>query len=83
MRKTGPNDVSDASFEPKVCVFYLFHVLLILSNFFGSSRFYSHCKATGRIRLSCDEENRPKGMYYLFFFAFFLTIFIFFGFFSY
>ena len=61
MRKAGPND---ASFGPKVCVFYLFHVLLILTSFFGSSRFYSHCKATGRIWLGCDEENRPKGMYF-------------------
>ena len=60
MRKTGPNHMSDASFGPKVCVFYLFHVLLILTSFFGSSRFYSHCKATGRIPLGCDEENRPK-----------------------
>ena len=89
MRKTGPNDTSDASFGPKVCIFLFISCFTYLTSFFGSSRFYSHCKATGRIRLGCDEENRPKrcvlrhlGQRYVFFFFLFhvllnLTIFCF------
>ena len=44
---------------PKGRCFFLFHLLLILI-FFCLSRFYSHYKTTGRIRLGHDEENGPK-----------------------
>ena len=60
MGKTGPNDMSDVSFGPKVCFHFFFVFLLILTNFFCLFRFYSCYKWTGRVGLAGDEKNGPK-----------------------
>ena len=53
----GPNDMSDASFGPKVCLLFF---SLHFNNFFCLFRFYLCYKETGRVGLDGDEKNGPK-----------------------
>ena len=57
MTKTGPNDASDASFGPKVCLLFFSSRF---TDFFCLFRFYSCYKETGRVGLDGDVKNRPK-----------------------
>ena len=72
MRKTGPNDTSCVVWAKGMCFFFLFHILLNLTNFFALLRCYSSLKTTGWVRLGCDEKNGPKRLFKVSVFFFFL-----------
>ena len=62
--KKWAQTMPDASFGPRVCFFFFFHVLLI---FFGLFRLYLHYKETGKVGLAGDNNNGSKGMCFFYF----------------
>ena len=57
MMKMGPNDVSDASFGPKVCLLFFLRVLLISFVYLGSIR---AIKRRGGLGWTAMRETGPN-----------------------
>ena len=60
MGKTGPNDARHVVWAIGKYFFFLFHVLLNLTNVFCLLKFYMHYKGTERVGIGSDEKNGPK-----------------------
>ena len=60
MGKTGPNNARHVVWAKGELFFFLFHVLLNLTNVFCLLSFYLHYKGMERVGMGGDGKNGPK-----------------------